>query len=182
MVVDLRKYRRKRRWAKYQKAYGKVSRRIRNWRTNMFRLVVAVFFGAVLLPPIGDWINGYVKETDGCRVWRVVDGDTVKIQCKTGSYSARILAYDTPELKARCPSELYKAIKATYYLRWQLWKARKITAKIDGIDRYHRKLVVLLVDGEGVARRMVEAGLARWYDGGRRAGWCEDPKAGSANG
>ena len=127
-------------------------------------------------------INGYVKETDGCRVWQVTDGDTVKIHCKTGSYRARILAYDTPELKAHCPSEFYKAIMATYYLRWQLWKARKITVKIDGVDRYHRKLVILLVDGEGMARRMVEAGLARWYDGGRRAGWCETPKAKFANG
>jgi len=177
-----RSYRQKRRWAKYQKARGKVFRRNRNWRTKLFRLVVTVIVGVVLLPPVGDLINGYVKETDGCRVWQVTDGDTVKIHCKTGSYRARILAYDTPELKAHCPSEFYKAIMATYYLRWQLWKARKITVKIDGVDRYHRKLVILLVDGEGMARRMVEAGLARWYDGGRRAGWCETPKAKFANG
>ena len=132
--------------------------------------------------PAGDIVNGLVKPHEGCRVWQVTDGDTVKIWCNDGPHPARILAYDTPELKARCGSELVKAVKATLYLRWLLWRAKKITVKIDGVDRYQRKLVILLVDGEGVARRMVKAGLARWYDGGPRAGWCESSKAGPANG
>ncbi|WP_428548922.1 thermonuclease family protein [Profundibacter sp.] len=153
-------------------------RRSLKWKFIGGVVLVLLLFGM----PVGDIVNGFVKPHEGCRVWQVTDGDTVKIWCNDGSYPARILAYDTPELKARCSSELLMAVRATLYLRWLLWRAKKITVKIDGVDRYQRKLVILLLDGEGVARRMVEAGLACWYDGGRRAGWCETPRNGPANG
>jgi len=136
------------------------------------RAALTGFIALIVLPPALDAANGFLTETDGCRVWQVIDGDTVRIWCHDGSHTARILAYDTPELSARCTSELLQALAATWYLRWQLWRAGRITVKIDGVDRYGRKLVLLLVDGEGIARRMVKAGLARWYDGGRRPGWC----------
>jgi endonuclease YncB( thermonuclease family) len=129
---------------------------------------------AVLGPVPLDGLKGFLTPTDGCKVWQVTDGDTVKIWCTTdGSSSARILAYDSPELfSPGCIGEWFRAVAATYYLHWQLWTARKVTAKITGTDRYGRKLIILLFDGEGVARRMVNAKLGRWYDGGRRMGWC----------
>lgn len=171
----IKSYVSKRRWAKKQKTRG-VSR-VRHHCIGPFllKLGIGILAVTVILPPIGDRINGFVKEVDGCRILRVVDGDTIKIQCSNGTFSARILAYDTPELNARCPSELLNAIAATQYLRWQLWTAKKISVKIDGIDRYRRKLVILLVDGEGIAKRMVEANLGRWYDGSKRASWCTAP-------
>ncbi len=145
----------------------------RGFGLRLGRVLLAAFLALVLLPPVGDAANGMLKPAEGCRVVAVIDGDTVRIWCHDGLHRARILAYDTPELSARCTSELVKAVAATWYLRWQLWRAGKITVRIDGNDRYGRKLILLLVDGEGVARRMVNAGLARWYDGGRRAGWCD---------
>ncbi len=139
---------------------------------RLARVLFAGFLGLILLPPVVDAANGALKPGEGCRVVAIIDGDTLRIWCHDGLYRARVLAYDTPELSARCTSELVKAIAATWYLRWQLWRAGRITVKIDGVDRYGRKLVLLLTDGENVARRMVGAGLARWYDGGRRPGWC----------
>ncbi len=136
-------------------------------------VLLAALLVLVVLPPVGDAANGMFKPAEGCRVIAVIDGDTVRIRCHDGRHRARILAYDTPELSARCTAELVKAVAATWYLRWQLWRAGKITVRIDGTDRYGRKLILLLVDGEGVARRMVNAGLARWYDGGRRRSWCD---------
>lgn len=39
------------------------------------------------------------------------------------------------------------------------------------VDKYGRKLRIVLVDGTSVGDRLVDEGLARWYAGGRRA-WC----------
>ena len=41
-------------------------------------------------------------------------------------------------------------------------------------EKYGRALAdVTLEDGTSVAELMMEAGLARPYEGGRRAGWCD---------
>uniref|UniRef100_UPI003B52413E thermonuclease family protein n=1 Tax=Roseovarius indicus TaxID=540747 RepID=UPI003B52413E len=103
----------------------------------------------------------------------VVDGDTVKMTCPAEGYvSGRILGFDTPEMKSRCPTELVMAVSATFYLRWQLWTAGKVVATPRGKDRYGRVLTLMAVDDELVGTRMVGAGLARWYDGGKRRSWC----------
>lgn len=130
--------------------------------------------GLIFLLPLADAVNGMIKSSPGCRVIAIVDGDTVKLYCPaSGFLRARILAYDTPEKAAKCSSEFIKAVAATQYLRWILWTGSTIDARTEGKDRYGRALTVLIVDGEGVARRMVKAGLARWYDGGQRPTWCQ---------
>lgn len=137
---------------------------------------IVAAIGALFLfgPPVVDAANGLMKPANGCRVYGVVDGDTVRMYCAVSGFTTgRVLAYDTPEYKARCTSEFFGAIKATFYLRWLLWSANEITARTEGTDRYGRALTLLLVDGKGVAGEMVKAGLARWYDGGPRASWCQ---------
>jgi endonuclease YncB( thermonuclease family) len=140
------------------------------------RVLKRALFGLVALLmaiPLGDVANGYLKPHDGCRVVGIVDGDTVVMRCPaSGLKTARLLGFDTPELRAACTSEALRAQAATFHLRWLLWTAGHISARIDGLDRYGRALTVLMVDGQGVARLMIEAGHARRYDGGRRAGWC----------
>jgi endonuclease YncB( thermonuclease family) len=127
----------------------------------------------VLVPALLDVANGWIKPHEGCRVLTVIDGDTVKLLCPAGGFqSGRLLGFDTPELKARCASELGKAIAATHYLRWRLWTGGRITAVTEGTDRYGRRLTRLLIDGENVARPMIASGLARPYDGGLRGSWC----------
>lgn len=144
-------------------------------RRKMGRGAWAILLAAIIIfgPNVLDAASLLWRKSEGCSVWAVVDGDTVEMFCpERGAVSGRILSYDTPELKSRCPSELGKALAATFYLRWQLWTAREVTARPTGTDRYDRALTVLAVDGELVGRRMVEAGLARWYNGGKRRGWC----------
>jgi endonuclease YncB( thermonuclease family) len=132
-----------------------------------------VFLALVIAIPVGDGINAVVKQYPECRVLSVVDGDTVKLSCPQGGVqSARLLGYDTPEVKGACPSETWAATKATFYLRWQLWTAKQIDARVQGMDRYQRALTRVLLDSEDVAERMVNAGLARRYSGGKREGWC----------
>ena len=136
--------------------------------------ILAAIFLVLLLPAIGDAVNGYTTQSSGCRVIGVIDGDTVRLDCpKSGFIRGRVLAYDAPEFfSPQCVSEFAKAIQATFYLRYLLWSSGKISATIDGTDRYGRALIVLIADEKGIAGEMVEAGLGRWYDGGSRDGWC----------
>lgn len=142
-------------------------RRGRNWLLGM--AFVLVLFGPVAL----DAASLAWRKSEGCKVWMVVDGDTVRMICPgQGFVSGRILDFDTPEMKARCPQELGKAVAATFYLHWQLWTAGEVAAIPRGHDRYGRVLTLMAIDGDVVGSRMVGAGLARWYDSGHRRGWC----------
>lgn len=130
----------------------------------------------VLVPPLADAVNGFLKPHDGCRVVGIVDGDTVRLLCGDGEglVPGRIVGLDTPELSPpRCLSELTKGMAATWYLRWRLWGAGRIGAAAQGRDRYGRVLVSLALDGEEAAGALIAMGLARPYDGGRRRSWCD---------
>lgn len=138
----------------------------------------AIVFGGLLAafligPAVLDAASLLWRDSKGCRVWMVVDGDTVRMQCPTlGFVNGRLLGFDTPEMKARCPQELARAVAAAYALRWHIWTASEVTATPRGRDRYDRVLTLFAVDGEPISRTLVEAGLARFYDGGQRKSWC----------
>lgn len=148
-------------------------RRTRLWGWLLGGSMAAFLFGPVVL----DAGSLLWRDSEGCRVWQVVDGDTVRMHCPVqGWVSGRIVGFDTPEMKARCPSELMRAVSATFYLRWQIWTASKVTATPRGRDRYDRVLTLFGINDAPIAERMVRAGLARRYDGGRRQGWCNGRK------
>jgi endonuclease YncB( thermonuclease family) len=124
-------------------------------------------------PRAGDAVNAALTGTDGCRIWGIVDGDTVRMHCPgSGSSSTRLTGFDTPEFDAACTRELVMAYLATQALRVELWRAGEIAVFDRGEDRFGRRLARVLVDGVPLAGRMVETGLARAYAGGRREGWC----------
>jgi micrococcal nuclease len=84
----------------------------------------------------------------------------------------RLTGFDTPEFRAECGRELIMAYLATHALRWELWRAGEISVRERGEDRYDRRLAWVTVDGEPLSRRMIDTGLARFYGGGIRRGWC----------
>ena len=43
------------------------------------------------------------------------------------------------------------------------------------LDKYRRVLATLTIDGEDLGGLLVKNGLARWYGGERRPGWCGEP-------
>lgn len=140
-------------------------------RATVFGVALGLFlFGPVAL----DAASLLWRDSRGCTVWMVVDGDTVRMTCPgMGVVSGRILGIDTPEMKARCIGELGRAVAATYVLRWHLWTAGDVVALPRGRDRYDRVLTRLAVDGAPMATTMIRAGLARRYEGGQRQSWCE---------
>ena len=110
-------------------------------------------------------------------VLSVYDGDTFKVAAEVWpdvmiEASVRVLGIDTPEMAGRCESERVGAVKA---------KIRTADLVRDGVvlsdishDKYAGRVLaqVLLPDGSSLADILIEEGLARPYDGGRRESWC----------
>ncbi len=148
---------------------------MRGWKRALVALVVA----AAVLPHAVDAVNAALHpardHAEGCRILSVIDGDTVILSCMgRGAERARLTGFDTPELfSPRCTSELIAAQRAKWGLRKMIFDAGDIGITTDGRDRYHRLLATVTLDGVALARLMRESGLARAYEGGRRAGWCD---------
>jgi len=99
----------------------------------------------------------------------VVDGDTIWYR---GS-KIRIADIDTPEThQPRCAAEAERGAAATRRLH-QLVNAGPFTLQSINRDedRYGRKLRILTRGGQSLGELLVEEGLARCYEGGRRS-WC----------
>ncbi|MDW4548195.1 hypothetical protein R5H32_02385 [Defluviimonas sp. D31] len=174
-----RDYRRPPRWSMGLPPHRKSrSWRLADPRFYLNAVIVVASVGLIVLPGVADAILAVARPVDStggaCRIYRVVDGDTVRMWCADGGETpARLTGYDTPELfSPSCPSELAAAIRAKWALRQAIWRAKTVELVREGKDRCGRALVALFVDGEPVRRRMIEGGHARPYGGGRRAGWC----------
>ncbi len=122
----------------------------------------------------------------GCKVIRVVDGDTVELGCPDAVWpggradAARIVGYDSPELfSPQCPAEEEAATEAKAALARLLRQGEALVGGAGtlevaflGTDTYGRWLVDMRVGGERVSTVMVAGGHGRRYLGGLRGGWC----------
>jgi endonuclease YncB( thermonuclease family) len=113
------------------------------------------------------------------QVVRVIDGDTFDASARIWLGQAievrvRIMGIDAPELHARCDAERDRAEAAREYL------ARRIEGgevKLTSVryDKYGGRIDAAVADAGGdIAHAMLRAHMARPYEGGRRASWCED--------
>lgn len=139
-------------------------------------IIVAAGLGLVLLPGIADAVNAAFAPASrgGCRVAKVIDGDTVVLWCAgRGFQKARLKGFDAPEVfSPRCFSEWTKGLTATWHLRRIFFGAETVTVAFAGEDRYGRALVSVATDDGPVSGRMIADGYGRAYDGGQRQGWC----------
>jgi len=138
------------------------------------RLIAGGVLALAALPQMGDYAMSLRPMQGDCRVLQVIDGDTVLLDCAgEGSFRARLLGFDTPEVfSPACAGEALKGALATQKLRALVWSAEEIAVGLRGTDRYGRRLVDMVLDGESVANAMIAAGLARPYAGAARQGWC----------
>lgn len=110
----------------------------------------------------------------------VYDGDTVQTQIPLppplNKVSVRVLGVDTPERgwRAECEHEQLLAAMAREHV--QALADRRPVMHVDGFkwDKYGGRIDGnVTIDGVDVAQSLIAAGLARPYDGGARASWCE---------
>lgn len=101
---------------------------------------------------------------------RVIDGDTVEI----GGLNVRLVGFDTPETwKPGCDYEQALGELATSRLVELVGSGAGVdVVMLPGRDRYGRGLARLSVGTRDVGEVLIAEGLARPYEGGRRARWC----------
>lgn len=135
-------------------------------------------FGLWLLSTFG-WAETLVIKN----LISVYDGDTIKVDLDFAgpaifnrNISVRILGIDTPEMHGQCESEKVLAQQAKAWLQFTLANAQRVELHNVARDKYFRVLADLVVDGKRVADQLIEKGLARAYDGGRKTPWCEPKK------
>ena len=97
----------------------------------------------------------------------VTDGDTIRI----GDERIRVMGLDAPELRGKCREERRLAVRAKDALSREL-SSGSIDIQRHGLDKYRRTLARVYVNGRDVAEVLINMGLARPYEGGKRAGWC----------
>lgn len=110
----------------------------------------------------------------------VYDGDTFRAYLPNitpqdkPSTRIRIRHIDTPEIKGQCRYEKDLAAKARQYGMALLYGAHVITLSDLDHDRYGRLLATVTLNGHvSYANKMLSAGLARSYEGGKRSSWCQ---------
>lgn len=110
-------------------------------------------------------------------VVNVIDGDTILVRAdvwigQVVETRVRLLGIDAPELHGRCSEETERARQAKATLA-QLASTAVLLTDVRP-DKYGGRVLahVQTPDHVDVAHRMLDAGLARAYDGGHRAPWC----------
>lgn len=109
-----------------------------------------------------------------CAVARVIDGDTVILDCLgVGQFRARLMGFDTPEThRPRCNREALLGQAATRRLRALLDTPAGFSVELGGWDRYERRLITIAINGRDVGETLIAEGLAFPYQRGRRPDWC----------
>ena len=117
---------------------------------------------------------------------RVIDGDTVEMRVSIWLGQdvitrVRMRGIDAPELRARCQEELTKAEAAKQLLASLLGKGEVFLSEV-GYDKYGTRVVARIVDASSadLGLMLIERGLARHYNGGKRQSWCTLTKEGPA--
>lgn len=111
------------------------------------------------------------------RVVSVYDGDTFR--CDIAGYppvvghdiGIRVAGIDTPEMKDKRPEVKALAVKARDYVKLRLAGATTIELRNIRRGKYFRLVADVYADGVSVAHELLEAGLAKPYDGGTKERW-----------
>lgn len=111
-------------------------------------------------------------------VERVIDGDSLAVRVSVWlglevTTIVRLRGIDAPELAGRCADERRRAAAAREGLAALVVDGAVSLTAVE-TDKYGGRVVADVADatGRALGPALVAAGLARPYDGGRRAGWC----------
>jgi endonuclease YncB( thermonuclease family) len=117
-------------------------------------------------------------------VTRVVDGDTLEVRARIWlgqelAIRVRLAGIDAPEAGSSCAQERALALRARAFLTDRLTPdpgGPPPVVRLRDIrnGKYAGRVLarVEVPPGQDLGRALLAAGLARRYDGGRRAAWC----------
>lgn len=135
---------------------------------------------AALLIAISAHAADIAAERFSWPVLAVKDGDTLAVAlpglpAALNPVAIRVRGIDTPETggRAKCRVERKLAGRATDFTREAVRRGRVIEFAAPSWDKYGGRVDAdVWIDGALLAQRLIDAGLARAYDGGKRRGWC----------
>lgn len=148
-----------------------------NTRINTILVAAAVFVTVAFIA-----FNALADDFLNMREFRgnvCYDGDTCYVIAPTlpeplQKMSVRILGIDTPEMRAECAEEKKLALKGREFANNMFRSAEKIEFANLKWDKYGgRVLVDVYLDGKLYKDEIINAGLAKPYDGGTKESWCE---------
>lgn len=130
---------------------------------------ILLFIVSSLYVPKGRWYDDepydHYPITLTCQLERIIDGDTVVMQCpkphdprETSRRSVRIWGIDAPETGQKPWGEM-----ATQTLKNMIGDHRAIELQVMEKDQYGRLLAKLFIQAQDVGLEMVEAGAAIVY-------------------
>lgn len=111
-------------------------------------------------------------------VTSVYDGDTFRVNIHAWPsvvgqrMPVRISGIDAPELRGKCDAEKQLARKAKQFTVEALRSAKVIELRDIDRGKYFRIVADVYVDGENLAKQLIDSGLAVPYSGGTRQSWC----------
>lgn len=117
-----------------------------------------------------------------CELKRIIDGDTVVLIIDLGfnikiEVGLRLEGIDTPEVNSSHGLEQEAAYRSEVFLG-QLIEKEELIVKTKKNDMYGRYIGTLFIKGPhecvNVNNFMLNHGLARKYDGGRRKKWTDE--------
>ena len=138
----------------------------------MFKVFLIIFFWS-------NFLNAEILYD--YKIIRVIDGDTVEIEANflpaplKPSLKLRIYGIDTPEKKSRakCDLEAELSKKATAFTQKVINESISKKIKIRKWDKYGgRVLGDIILDGKSLELLLLNEGLAKPYDGGKKLSWC----------
>ena len=106
------------------------------------------------------------------------DGDTFRVDVAEihpligRNMPIRLRGVETPEIRGKCDQEKALAIKARDFVRELLANAETIVLKNIDRGKYFRIVADVSVDGVDLGSTLIENGLGRLYDGGKKESWC----------
>jgi len=121
-------------------------------------MIEVVYLAAVLSVTDGDTFRANVD------VWPTIQVNTL----------VRVNGVDAPELKGKCQKEKEMALTAKQTLKTIMSSAKDVVLKNVQQDKYAGRVDAdVYVDGQLLARKLIDAKVVRAYDGGRRLSWCD---------
>jgi endonuclease YncB( thermonuclease family) len=139
----------------------------------------AITVSAAVAPPMRiEHVPFALRGQHPAEVTRVVDGDTFEARVHVWpgidiTTRVRLRGIDAPEFKARCMEERVKAEAARDRLQAPLDEGEVFVSRV-GLDKYGGRVLAAAATRKtpDISAALLQAGVARAYDGGRRDGWC----------
>ena len=141
----------------------------------MKRLLVVTLWLLSLQVVAADYYGDLVVE----KYISAYDGDTFRVDVAEihpligRNMPIRLRGVDTPEIRGKCDQEKALAIKARDFVRELLANAETIVLKNIDRGKYFRIVADVSVDGVDLGETLIENGLGRLYDGGKKESWCD---------